>query len=283
MAKVPKAEIEARVRKAAAMLELTAYIDRKTGRRSGGQRQRVAMGRAIVRQPAAFLMDEPLSNLDAKLRVQMRAEISALQHDLGTTTFYVTHDQVEAMTMGDRVAVMKRGLLQQVAPPQELYDNPFNLFVAGFMGSPPMNVVAARVESAGDTLQLALGSQRLTLAPSLLAQRPSLRSYDGKQVAAGVRSEDIKDLQENPDWPEDQRLSAVVYLVEALGSEYVVHFTVAAPKVSTEDGAVAAEAGTQFVASFSPRTKVNVADEISVGVDTARMHFFDLETGAAIR
>jgi multiple sugar transport system ATP-binding protein len=280
--KMDKAEIEKRVKQASTMLGLDELLSRKPKQLSGGQRQRVAMGRAIVREPKAFLMDEPLSNLDAKLRVQMRAEIATLQHEMAVTTIYVTHDQVEAMTMGDRVAVMKRGLLQQVAPPQELYDNPVNLFVAGFMGSPPMNVVGATVHRAGDGLDLELGGQRLRLAPSVLAERPGLLAYDGKQIAAGVRSEDIKDLVENPDWPADQRIGAVVYLVEALGSEYVVHFTVQAPKVNTEDGAVAEEVGTNFVASFSPRTKVNVADQISVGVDTARLHFFDLETGLGI-
>jgi multiple sugar transport system ATP-binding protein len=281
--KMDKSEIDRRVKRASSMLGLDDLLSRKPKQLSGGQRQRVAMGRAIVREPKAFLMDEPLSNLDAKLRVQMRAEIATLQHEMAVTTIYVTHDQVEAMTMGDRVAVMKKGLLQQVAPPQELYDNPVNLFVAGFMGSPPMNIVAATLHREGEGWQLDFGGQRLSLTPETIAQRPSLTGYAGKQLAAGIRSEDIKDLTEHPDWPEEQRLSAVVYLVEALGSEYVVHFTVDAPKVSSEDGSVATEVGTNFVASFSPRAKVNVADLISVGIDTARMHFFDLDTGLAVR
>ncbi len=184
LAKVPKEEIDKRVRKAAETLELTTYLDRKPGQLSGGQRQRVAMGRAIVRQPAAFLMDEPLSNLDAKLRVQMRAEIAGLQRELGVTTFYVTHDQVEAMTMGDRVAVIKDGYLQQVDTPQNLYDRPNNVFVAAFIGSPSMNLYDGKLSFNGDGGTIQVGSQSLALAPESLVARPALRNYDGKRDRA---------------------------------------------------------------------------------------------------
>src|SRR6185436_15901013 len=182
LAKVPKGEIDTRVRKAASVLELEKYLDRKPAQLSGGQRQRVAMGRAIVRQPAAFLMDEPLSNLDAKLRVQMRAEIAALQRELAVTTVYVTHDQIEAMTMGDRVAVLKDGYLQQVDTPQNLYDHPTNIFVAAFIGSPSMNLYDAVVTFTGDNGLIQLGSQQLTLAPESLAARPALRRYDSRPI-----------------------------------------------------------------------------------------------------
>ncbi|MEL0075557.1 MAG: sn-glycerol-3-phosphate ABC transporter ATP-binding protein UgpC, partial [Ilumatobacter sp.] len=189
LAKVPKEEIEERVRRAADILELTTYLDRKPGQLSGGQRQRVAMGRAIVRQPAAFLMDEPLSNLDAKLRVQMRAEIASLQRNLGVTTFYVTHDQVEAMTMGDRVAVIKDGVLQQVDTPQNLYDRPENVFVAAFIGSPSMNLYESRIGVSGDRITATVGSQTITLSDSVSSKRPALRGYDGRQVILGIRPE----------------------------------------------------------------------------------------------
>ena len=181
------------MRKAASILELDQYLDRKPGQLSGGQRQRVAMGRAIVRQPAAFLMDEPLSNLDAKLRVQMRAEIAGLQRELGVTTFYVTHDQVEAMTMGDRVAVIKDGYLQQVDTPQNLYDTPVNVFVAAFIGSPSMNLYDADLALGDDGGTVKIGTQTLALAPESLTRRPALRNYDGKRIVFGVRPEDFED------------------------------------------------------------------------------------------
>src|ERR1051325_1883317 len=191
--KVPKEEIDRRVQEAARILDLEPFLKRKPRALSGGQRQRVAMGRAIVRQPAAFLMDEPLSNLDAKLRVQMRAEISRLQHDLGVTTIYVTHDQIEAMTMGDRVAVMRKGELQQVASPQELYDRPVNLFVGGFIGSPAMNVLEARLERSNGSLVALAGEQRVTLSPETLARRPALQGYVGKTLVLGIRPEHLED------------------------------------------------------------------------------------------
>ena len=199
--KEKKAEIEQRVQEAARILGLEPFLKRKPRALSGGQRQRVAMGRAIVRQPQAFLMDEPLSNLDAKLRVQMRAEIARLQGDLGTTTIYVTHDQVEAMTMGDRVAVMRKGELQQVASPQELYDHPVNLFVGGFIGSPAMNMVEATLERADGGFAAQLGSHRIALGEETLSARPALRAYEGKKVILGIRPEDLEDAALASDTP----------------------------------------------------------------------------------
>ena len=199
------------------------HLDRKPRSLSGGQRQRVAMGRAIVRQPKAFLMDEPLSNLDAKLRVQMRAEISQLQTDLGVTTVYVTHDQVEAMTMGDRVAVMRKGELQQVASPQELYDRPVNLFVGGFIGSPAMNLVEATLERKDGGVVAVAGQQRIVLGQETLSARPALQQYEGRQVVLGIRPEDLEDAA-LAEGREDQRLRGKVTLTEALGSEVMVHF-----------------------------------------------------------
>ncbi len=295
--RMPKDEIQRRVATAARTLGLEDLLDRRPKMLSGGQRQRVAMGRAIVRDPRAFLMDEPLSNLDAKLRVQMRADIAALQRELNTTTIYVTHDQVEAMTMGDRVAVMRKGLLQQVDDPQVLYDEPDNLFVAGFIGSPPMNMAEGTIEANGDGVVVKLGDQSLALDPSVSSTRPALRAYHGKAVAVGLRSEDLTEPGPRNDVPENQRLRSTAMLTEALGSEIVVHFTVPAPPVRTEEAKELAEdahaadkigtaegaEGTKFVASFSPRSRVRPGDAIEVGVDTSRMYFFDLATGLAIR
>jgi multiple sugar transport system ATP-binding protein len=291
--RMDKDEIARRVRKAADMLELGPLLDRRPKQLSGGQRQRVAMGRAIVREPQVFLMDEPLSNLDAKLRVQMRAEISQVQHDLNVTTIYVTHDQVEAMTMGDRVALMKAGVLQQLGEPQFLYDNPDNIFVAGFIGSPPMNMALTRVERRGEDLLLHLGSDVLRLDPAVLAARPALTRYVGQEIAAGIRSEDMEDARLVRDAPEQARIRATASLIEALGSSVVVHFDVDAPRVVTEDtkllekDAKTADLphhhGTKFVASFAPRSRVRTGDRVEVVVDTERMHFFDPQTGQAIR
>ncbi len=292
--RMDKAEIEKRVAKVAEMLELTALLDRKPKQLSGGQRQRVAMGRAIVREPQVFLLDEPLSNLDAKLRVQMRSEIAQVQHDLNVTTIYVTHDQIEAMTMGDRVAVMKTGVLQEVGDPQYLYDHPANIFVAGFIGSPPMNMAMGRIQRLGDGLTVRLGSTTLTLDPAVAAGRPALANYDGRDVAVGIRSEDMEDARLVKDAPPDTRLRAKVALVEALGSQIVVHFNMDAPKVRTEDTKLldedahtedvpAHDMGNRFVAAFAPRSRVRPNDDIEVVVDTERMHFFDPTTGVAIR
>jgi multiple sugar transport system ATP-binding protein len=295
--KMPKDEIKRRVDAAARTLGLEDLMDRRPRLLSGGQRQRVAMGRAIVRNPRAFLMDEPLSNLDAKLRVQMRADIAALQRELNVTTIYVTHDQVEAMTMGDRVAVMRKGFLQQVDDPQVLYDEPENLFVAGFIGSPPMNMAEATVFEQGDGLAVQVGDQSLTLDPKVEIDRPALRGYVGQAVAIGIRSEDMSEPGPRNDVPEDQRLRSSAQLTEALGSEIVVHFLIDAPTVQTEEAKeLAADAhvddkisrpdsapGTKFVASFSPRSRVRLGDPIEVGVDTSRLYFFDLGSGLAIR
>ena len=291
-----KDEIDKRVREAARILDLEPFLDRKPRALSGGQRQRVAMGRAIVRQPAAFLMDEPLSNLDAKLRVQMRAEISKLQRDLGTTTIYVTHDQVEAMTMGERVAVMRKGELQQVAPPQDLYDRPVNLFVGGFIGSPAMNLLEATLERANGGLAVALGSQKLVLDDKCIGDRPALRDYDGRKVVVGIRPEQLEDAEIADEIPADRRIRGEVDLREALGSELMVHFTVDAPPALTEDvKELAADAGTTaeelgggdtnktvVVGRFAPDSKVREGTTAEVAVDTRALHFFDTETGMAI-
>ena len=233
--KVPKAEIDKRVRDAARILDLEPYLKRKPKALSGGQRQRVAMGRAIVRQPSAFLMDEPLSNLDAKLRVQMRAEIRGLQRDLGVTTIYVTHDQVEAMTMGDRVAVMRKGELQQAADPQELYDHPVNLFVAGFIGSPAMNMLEATLQREDGTMKVVTGSQEIQLSEETLSQRPALRGYEGRKVVLGIRPEDLEDDQLAGETAHGGTLEGTVTLREALGAEIMVHFSVDAPPAFTAD------------------------------------------------
>jgi multiple sugar transport system ATP-binding protein len=293
--RMDKAEIDRRVRKVADMLELGSLLDRKPKQLSGGQRQRVAMGRAIVREPQVFLMDEPLSNLDAKLRVQMRSEIAQVQHDLNVTTIYVTHDQTEAMTMGDRVAVMKAGVLQALGDPQHLYDNPANLFVAGFIGSPPMNMAVGRVvREDGDGLAVKLGSATIRLHPSVEQERPGLAGYVARDVAVGIRSENMEDARLVRDAPAGTRLRATVGQVEALGAQIVVHFEVDAPKVVTEDTKAldkdahtedvpVAHTGTRFVPAFAPRSRVRIGDEVEVVVDTERIHFFDPDTGVAIR
>jgi multiple sugar transport system ATP-binding protein len=294
--KLPKNEIEQRVNEAARVLGLEGFLKRKPRALSGGQRQRVAMGRAIVRQPQAFLMDEPLSNLDAKLRVQMRAEIAKLQHDLGVTTIYVTHDQVEAMTMGDRVAVMRKGELQQVAAPQELYDRPLNLFVGGFIGSPAMNILEAKLERANGGLAAQAGSQKIVLGEETLSQRPALRAYEGKEVILGIRPEDLEDAA-LADSPENQRIEGTVQLKEALGSEIMVHFTTDATPAVTDEvrelqkdvGAegvgtpgASGDGGAVMVGRFGARSRVREDEKVSVAVDTRALHFFDPETGLGI-
>jgi multiple sugar transport system ATP-binding protein len=295
--KVPKRDIDERVRKAADILGLEQFLDRKPRALSGGQRQRVAMGRAIVREPAAFLMDEPLSNLDAKLRVQMRAEIARLQRNLGVTTIYVTHDQVEAMTMGDRVAVMRKGALQQVAPPQELYDNPVNLFVAGFIGSPAMNLLEATLERQNGELVIKAGSQSIALGDQCLVERPALKEYEGRKLILGIRPEHLEDAAIAKDIPEDRRVRAKVELREALGAEIMVHFTIDAHAAVTEDvRELAKDVGderaveeaeqetgeTTIVGRFNARTGVREGEIAEIAVDTVALHFFDLETGDGI-
>jgi multiple sugar transport system ATP-binding protein len=293
--KVPKDEIDRRVAEAARVLDLEEYLDRKPRALSGGQRQRVAMGRAIVRQPAAFLMDEPLSNLDAKLRVQMRAEIARLQQDLGVTTIYVTHDQVEAMTMGDRVAVMRKGELQQVDSPQELYDRPVNLFVGGFIGSPSMNMLEATLRRNGDGMVATFGSQQLALGSELLQWRSALAQYEGKPVIIGIRPEDLEDASIASDAPADRRIKGTVGLREALGSEIMVHLDVDAPRAQTEEvRELAEDVGTEalhgnhggehstVVGRFSARSRVKTGEAIDVAVDTRALHFFDPQSGLGI-
>jgi multiple sugar transport system ATP-binding protein len=290
--KMSKEEVDKRVKEAAEVLGLEAFLKRKPRALSGGQRQRVAMGRAIVRQPAAFLMDEPLSNLDAKLRVQMRAEIARLQSDLGTTTIYVTHDQVEAMTMGDRVAVMRKGELQQVADPQELYDRPVNLFVGGFIGSPAMNMLEATLERANGGLTAVAGEQRVALGEETLSARPGLKAYEGRTVILGIRPEDLEDATLAGDESEDRRIRGEVVLREALGSEVMVHFTVDAKPALTEDVRELArdvgeevtegETKTTMVGRFGARTRVREGQQAEVTVDTRALHFFDPEDGAGI-
>jgi multiple sugar transport system ATP-binding protein len=294
--KVPKEEIEKRVGEAARILDLEPYLKRKPRALSGGQRQRVAMGRAIVREPSAFLMDEPLSNLDAKLRVQMRAEIAGLQRTLGVTTIYVTHDQVEAMTMGDRVAVMRKGELQQVADPQTLYDRPVNLFVGGFIGSPAMNMLEATLERRNGGLVAKLGSQSITLDDATLSAHPALRSFERKEVVLGIRPEDLEDVTLAGDTPDGRRLKGTVELTEALGSEIMVHFAIDAKHAVTDevrelaedvgDDRVAqpdhaAETAT-LVGRFGARSRVRGGGDVEVAVDTRALHFFDPHTGLGI-
>jgi multiple sugar transport system ATP-binding protein len=295
--KTPKAEIERRVEEVARLLGLQDLLQRRPGALSGGQRQRVAMGRAIVREPAAFLMDEPLSNLDAKLRVQMRAEIAKLQSDLGTTTVYVTHDQIEAMTMGDRVAVMRKGELQQVAAPQELYDRPLNLFVAGFIGSPSMNLVEATLEGGNGSMTVAAGNQKIALGDETLSSRPALESFAGKAVILGIRPEDLEDAELAADASSERMLTGDVQLTEALGSEVMVHFTIEAPPAVTDEvrelqkdagteemgpAAQQGDSGTTMVGRFGARSKARKGEPVKVSVDTRALHFFDPETGLGI-
>ena len=273
MAGLDKAEVAARVETAARTLELTPHLDRKPAHLSGGQRQRVAMGRAIVRQPAAFLMDEPLSNLDAKLRVQMRAEIASLQRNLKVTTIYVTHDQVEAMTMGDRVAVLKGGVLQQVDTPQNLYSHPVNMFVAAFIGSPSMNLYEATL----DGTELKLGSNTINIPASVFAQRPSLNGAIRRHLVVGIRPEHMNDATLHPASAE---IKAQVKLVEALGSEAMVHLVIDAPWIDAGDPDAASDIGHErtAVARFSPKSSVRADDNARVAIAAEELHFFDPQT-----
>jgi multiple sugar transport system ATP-binding protein len=289
MRSVEKAEIERRVRDAARTLGLSEVLNKKPRTLSGGQRQRVAMGRAIVREPRAFLMDEPLSNLDAKLRVEMRAEIARIQRDLAVTTIYVTHDQVEAMTMGDRVCVLRGGFLQQVASPQELYDRPANLFVAEFIGSPAMNLVRAELADG----QVRFGSHMLPVPPSVVEDRSGLVDYQGRQVVLGIRPEDIEDaaIARNG----GGRLAVEVDIREDMGSEVFAHFAIDGEAVETREVLEAMEeedvseavrermrSGVPFIARLQRGTTAREGDRIDLAVDTERLHFFDPESGLAI-
>ena len=280
--KLPKDQLNAKVKDAADILGLTDWLDRKPGQLSGGQRQRVAMGRAIVREPSVFLMDEPLSNLDAKLRVQMRAEVARIQRRMEVSTIYVTHDQVEAMTMGDRVTVMRDGTLQQVDTPQRLYDNPDNIFVAAFIGSPAQNLYDAVVGEGARSVKL--GSQSILLPDAVALKRPALRSYAGKDVVVGMRPEHLRAASPETTGP---KLVGDVDLVEALGSELVVHFTVDANRVIAEGAVDKDEAATvkkgEGVARVEAKTPVKPGDRMTFSVDVEDMQFFDTQTGLAIR
>jgi multiple sugar transport system ATP-binding protein len=296
LAKVSKEEIDRRVNEAAEMLGLTEYLHRKPKALSGGQRQRVAMGRAIVRSPRAYLMDEPLSNLDAKLRVQMRGEIAALQTRLEVTTLYVTHDQVEAMTMGDRVAVLKLGWLQQVASPSDLYERPDNLFVAGFIGSPAMNLSEVTIRRQGDDVVMDLQEgSTVTIDRAALDRYPKVLDRLNGRVAVGIRPEHFTRAG---DVAPDRVLRGVdVTLVEALGAESLVHLATRTTAVVSDDVRAAlddddafedlkrqaARGGQGFVVRFAPEDAPRLGERIDVGIETERVHFFDVETGRALR
>jgi multiple sugar transport system ATP-binding protein len=297
LAGVPRSEREEKARRVARALGLEQQLDRKPRRLSGGQQQRVAMGRAIVREPQAFLMDEPLSNLDAKLRVQMRAEISALQKEIGVTTIYVTHDQVEAMTIGDRVALLRRGELLQFAEPQELYDRPANLFVAGFIGSPPMNLIEAEVRRTEGSCRLAVGDREIALEQSELAATSRLGTRDRHAVVAGIRPESLEDATLVADAPAERRLRGVATLREALGSDALVHFTVEgshglASRVrelahNVEDAAQLQELDRDerqitFIGRFDPHSRVGSGEPVEVAIHPGAVMLFDPETGERI-
>jgi multiple sugar transport system ATP-binding protein len=289
--KESKDVINERVTWAAKLLDLTPYLSRRPKELSGGQRQRVAMGRAIVRQPQAFLMDEPLSNLDAKLRVQMRADISKLQRDLATTTIYVTHDQVEAMTMGDRVAVMSAGVLQQVDTPQRLFDHPANLFVAGFIGTPPMNLIESGVTVEGDAVTLAIGPQTIPVSPEGLKRYPGLRRTNGERVVVGLRPADIHLASERPDLPS---VTAHLELVEALGTESIAYFRIDAMAISAEvseddvermdaEGVTATRPNLVVAVPAQSAFGLRVDTDVALAVDTSKLHAFDAESGEPLR
>jgi multiple sugar transport system ATP-binding protein len=292
---VPSSEVKSRVQRVIELLDLKDHAKRKPGNLSGGQRQRVAMGRAIVRQPKVFLMDEPLSNLDAKLRVQMRAEISQLQRELGVTTLYVTHDQTEAMTMGTQMAVMRKGVLQQAGAPQEIYSDPANLFVAEFVGSPAMTLIAATVDSATGAPTLVMGEQRLPLTAAALRRHPALGRDNGRRVVVGIRPEHMQ-----PPGAADGgegRLRGRVALVEPLGAQQLVHVEIDAEPVVSDavleiagDGDAATGRanrrdgdGVRAVATFDARVPVAVGTEIDLAVPTGELHYFDPDTGMALR
>ena len=281
--KLSKAEIRRRVHAAATTLGLDEYLERKPGALSGGQRQRVAMGRAIVREPHAFLMDEPLSNLDAKLRVQMRSEIQKLQRTLGVTTIYVTHDQTEAMTMGDRIAVMRGGALQQVDTPERVYQRPANQFVAGFIGSPAMNMAMGRVRRADDRLFVEFGDTSLAIADELVAERPGIRAYAGREVVLGIRPEDIEEAAVSAAAPAERTIATVCTLREALGSEVLVHFPAVASAADSDTVEPLGDASAIFVARLDAESTAREGERLSLVVDTRRLHFFDPATGDAVR
>jgi multiple sugar transport system ATP-binding protein len=298
MRNVPKREIRARVEEIARVLRLSEFLDRRPRVLSGGQRQRVAMGRAIIRDPSVLLMDEPLSNLDAKLRVQMRAEIARIQREIRATTIYVTHDQIEAMTMGDRVVVMRKGRIQQVDLPQTIYERPANLFVATFIGSPPMNLLRAQLERDGGDLVCRIGSQRLSVPEETVAALPALAGRVGETIAVGIRPEHVRDAADAPGAPPGRRLRGQVVATELLGSDMLVHLEIDAEPVLTAevieiaadiDAATveelqeeAAKSRTPVLCRFDAHSRIAVDDTVEIVLATERMHFFDLATGEAI-
>lgn len=299
MRRVDKRTIQTRVEEIAHILDLEHLLSRKPRTLSGGQRQRVAMGRAIVRDPLVFLMDEPLSNLDAKLRTQMRSEIARIQHRLEATTIYVTHDQTEAMTMGDRIAVMRRGILQQSGAPHELYDAPANLFVASFIGAPPMNVMRGRLEEAGGTLICRFGDDVISVPTGVSASRPDLRRYVSRTIAVGVRPEDVQQSSDGAPEASGRLLRGTVKSLELLGAEVLVRVELAVPPVVTADiidaatesesesaeerTSSAADLGrTEFIARLGRETTLQVDEPVALAVETQRLHFFDEETGRAL-
>jgi multiple sugar transport system ATP-binding protein len=298
LAKANRSEIDRRVREAAEILGLEEFLKRKPRALSGGQRQRVAMGRAIVREPEAFLMDEPLSNLDAKLRVNMRAEIARIQSDLRVTTIYVTHDQVEAMTMGDRVAVMKKGVLQQVGTPADLFGHPANLFVGGFIGSPSMNFIETPLKKADGAVQIAVGGQNIEIDRRLLTERKGLEDYLDREVVVGLRPQDFESAELAGEGMRGARIQAKVDLVEGLGTQTLLHFEIDAPPVLTEDvKELAADVGGEnveklernaqkgrnaFVAEVNPKSTARRGETVDLAIDTTQLHFFDRDTGRGI-
>ena len=287
--KLAKEEIDKKVKDAARTLEISELLERKPKALSGGQRQRVAMGRAIVRNPEAFLMDEPLSNLDAKLRVQMRAELGQLHTQLETTTLYVTHDQVEAMTMGDRVAVIRKGELQQIDTPREIYLYPKNIFVAGFIGSPSMNFVYANVKLSGNNAELAFENEVITCGGDVAKK---LKEFDGQQIVLGIRPEAFEDSLYAKDTEYSESITITVTLLEQLGSDSYIHFykdikpvqTEAIEEILADEGEDISVLGdqTKFIARINPNSTVEEGQEIKLSIDPSKLHFFDPETGNAL-
>ena len=287
--KLPKNEIEKKVKDAAKTLEISELLDRKPKALSGGQRQRVAMGRAIVRNPQAFLMDEPLSNLDAKLRVQMRAELGQLHTQLQTTTLYVTHDQVEAMTMGDRVAVIRKGELQQIDTPREIYSNPRNIFVAGFIGSPSMNFVYTKIKSTKDAIELIFGDNQIIYRDE---KKEKLKSFENKEIVLGIRPEAFEDGRFANESEYSESIKVKVSLLEQLGSDSYVHFykdikpvqTEAIEEILADEGEDITVLGndTKFIARINPNSTVTEGEEIQLKINPSKLHFFDPESGDVI-
>ena len=287
--KLPKEEIDQKVKEAAKILEIDELLERKPKALSGGQRQRVAMGRAIVRKPEAFLMDEPLSNLDAKLRVQMRAELGQLHTQLETTTLYVTHDQVEAMTMGDRVAVIRKGELQQIDTPREIYLYPKNIFVAGFIGSPSMNFVYANVKVSSKNITLSFGEDSIKCDAG---ENKKLKDFDGQEIVLGIRPEAFEDANYANTKEFSEKLNVTVTLLEQLGSDSYIHFykdikpvqTEAIEEILADEGEDISVLGdqTKFIARVSPNSAVKEGDKITLSIDPSKLHFFDPSSGDAI-